>query len=217
MRPRVTLSCAQSADGRIATTTGDSQWISGPETLRLAHELRNENDGILAGIGTVIADNPQLTCRIEGGSDPHRVVLDSMLRTPLDSHIATQATNVPTTAFAGPDAPEENARRLEESGVGVVRVSASQSGLDLHEVLAELSNLNVSTLMLEGGAGIITSFLRARLVDRVILVCAPMFIGNGTETVGDLGITSLSDAIRGTTSKVRQAGNDIVWEFDIND
>ncbi len=213
MRPRVTLAYAQSADGRIATKTGDSQWISGSETLTLAHELRNEHDGILAGIGTVIADNPQLTCRIEGGSNPHRIILDSRLRTPVDSHIVQQASNVPTTVVCGREAPAQTEQRFRDSGVSVMRVDSDDTGLDLHEILRQLGEMSIESLMIEGGSGVMTSFLRERLVDRVILVSAPLFIGEGTNAIGDLGTTMLAKAIRGRTQSVRQAGDDIVWEF----
>ena len=98
-RPRVTLTYAQSLDGRIATSTGQSQWISGEQTLRLAHELRRDHDAILVGAGTVVADDPRLTCRIEGGRNPHRCVLDTSLRIPLTSHVVAQTHEAPTSLF----------------------------------------------------------------------------------------------------------------------
>ena len=103
-RPRVIVSYAQSLDGRIATTEGESQWISGSETLELSQQLRASHDGIMVGIGTVLADNPRLTCRIEGANSPHRFVVDSRLNTPLGSHIVTLAREVPTTLFCAANA-----------------------------------------------------------------------------------------------------------------
>lgn len=226
-RPRITLTYAQSLDGRIATATGDSRWISGEETLRLAHELRNEHDGILVGIGTVLADDPQLTCRIPGGRNPHRVVLDSELRTPLDSHAASQAHEVTTTIFCRPDAPADRRASLEAAGVEVVtlaggpRSEAAANGngsqLGLNEVLRDLRAAGVRRLLVEGGSGILTNLFAARLVDRLVLVCAPLVIGTGTSAVGDLQVRRLATAWRGHTVSVRQAGEDIVWEVRFDD
>ena len=213
-RPRITITCAQSLDGRIATRTGKSRWISGDETLKVAHELRNEHDAILVGIGTVLADNPQLTCRLPGGRNPHRVVLDSRLRTPLDSHIVTQAGDVPTTIISNGTSPVELREPLEAAGVHVVALRDEGDGLDLTSVMSYLGGHGIATLLVEGGSRVITSCLAARIVDRMVLVSAPLVIGTGTEAVGDLGVTELSEAIRGRTRSVRIAGNDIVWEID---
>lgn len=214
-RPRILMSYAQSADGRIATRTGDSRWISGPETLHLAHELRHEHDAIVVGVGTVLADNPQLTCRLPGGANPHRVVLDTALRTPMTSHMATQAPAVPTTVFCGPDAPRDAESRLADEGVNVIRTPLAGNRIRLESVLEHLLQAGLESLMVEGGAGVITSFYRSGLVDRVLLVCAPMIIGSGTEAVRDLDVHALADAMRGTTASVRQLGNDVVWEFTL--
>lgn len=217
----MTLTYAQSLDGRIATATGQSQWISGDETLHLAHELRRDSDAILVGAGTVIADDPRLTCRIERGRDPHRCVLDSTLRVPAESHIVSQAASVATTVFfdaSRMDAEQEaRASTLRRAGVELVDVPATESGLDLRAVLLHLRESGHASLLVEGGSGVITSFFRAALVDRLVLVSAPMVIGSGTEAVGDLGTERLSAALRGTTRSVRQLGNDVVWEVAFAD
>ncbi len=217
-RPRVTLTYAQSLDGRIATSTGQSQWISGEQTLRLAHELRRDHDAILVGAGTVIADDPRLTCRVEGGRDPHRCVLDSMLRIPPTAHVVAQAGGVATSVFHAESATDpactQRAHALTVAGVELVAVPATDGGLDLRAVLEHLRALGCASLLVEGGSAVLTSFYRARLVDRLVLVCAPMVVGSGTDAVGDLGIEELSGAQRGTTRRVRQLGDDIVWEID---
>ncbi len=204
-------------DGRIATITGDSQWISSDATLELAHRLRAEHDGILVGIGTVLADDPQLTCRIPAGRNPHRFVLDSTLRTPLDSHVVAQATEVQTTLFGddGADSPAVDARHAElvRMGVDVRTVPRDGNGLVLRAVFDEMVAIGIASVLVEGGAGLITALYSARLVDRLVLVSAPVVIGTGTEAVGGLGIERLADAWRGTTRSVRQAGDDIVWEI----
>jgi len=220
-RPRITLTYAQSMDGRIATATGDSQWISGAETLRLAHELRARHDAIMVGVGTVIADDPQLTCRIDGGRNPHRVILDTTLKTPTSSHVAADARAIPTTVFhqrpnpGDPAEPDlaERAARLAALGVALRPVARARDGLDLRAVLAELRAMGFESLLVEGGSRLLTSLYAARAVDRVILVGAPVVIGAGTEAVRDLGLRRLADAWRGTTVGVRQAGDDVVWEI----
>lgn len=212
------MAYAQSMDGRIATITGDSQWISGDATLELAHRLRNEHDGILVGIGTVLADDPQLTCRIPAGRNPHRFVLDSTLRTPLGSHVAAQAHDVQTTVFCDADvhSPAVEGRRAElvRRGVSVRTAPREGAGLDLGAILEQMRAIGIDSLLVEGGAGLLTALYAARLVDRVVLVSAPVIIGTGTEAVAELGIERLADAWRGTTRSVRQAGDDIVWEID---
>jgi riboflavin-specific deaminase-like protein len=217
-RPRVTLSYAQSLDGRIATASGQSQWISGNETLRLAHELRRDHDAILVGAGTVIADDPRLTCRITDGRNPHRCVLDSSLRIPTTARVVAHAGEVATSVFhdgsAADDGFARRARTLGNAGVALVGVPASEHGLDLRAVLERLYASGVTTLLVEGGSGVLTSFFRARLVDRLVLVSAPMIVGRGIEAVGDLGVERLSSAQRGTTRSVRRLGDDVVWEID---
>lgn len=212
-RPRITLSYAQSLDGRIATRTGDSQWISGEKTLQLAHQLRNDNDAILVGVGTVLADNPRLTCRLTEGRNPHRVVLDSRLRTPMDSYIVRQATEVTTTICCTNGVPPERRAPFEAAGVRVAILPGNDERLELHGVLRHLAKLGITSVLVEGGAGVITSFFAAHLVDRLVLVTAPLVIGTGTEAVGDLGTERLSETMRGRTHSVYQADNDIVWEI----
>ncbi|MFW5848380.1 MAG: RibD family protein [Spirochaetota bacterium] len=213
-RPTTTLSYAQSLDGRIATALGDSQWISGEETLRLAHELRGSHDAILVGVGTILSDDPHLTCRLPGGRDPHRVVLDSRLRTPVESKVARPAPTVRTTIFCANPTPEKRRAELETAGIAVVPVASDATGLDLRAVLDALVDMGVASLLVEGGSGVVTSFFRAGLVDRLVLVSAPLVIGAGTDAVGDLGVRRLGEARRGRTTAVRQAGNDVVWEME---
>lgn len=214
MLPAVTVSYAQSLDGRIATHTGSSQWISGPETLTLAHELRRDHDAVLVGIGTVLADDPKLTCRLPGVNvRPLRAVLDSRLRLPEDSHLAASAASHHTVVFTGKDAPAERRQRLAELGVSVAAVDRDGEGLSLHAVLQQLASLGVTTVLVEGGSGVITRFLVQGLVKRMVIVIAPMIIGDGVQAVGDLHVTDLSRALRPTSRSVTTVGNDLVWEL----
>jgi diaminohydroxyphosphoribosylaminopyrimidine deaminase/5-amino-6-(5-phosphoribosylamino)uracil reductase len=212
--PFITVKFASTLDGRIATRTGDSQWISGPASLRLAHQLRRENDGILVGIGTVIADNPRLTVRLVDGRDPLRIVIDSRLRIPLTARVlqegAAHHTLIATTDRVDPARIGE----LEELGAEVLTLpeEADGAGVNLIELFAALGRRRVASVLVEGGAGIITSLLAGRLVDRMIIAIAPKIIGQGLEAIGDLGITSLKGAITFSSVKTRKLGPDIIFD-----
>lgn len=210
-RPQVTLSFAQSLDGRIATRDGVSQWISGEQTLNLAHQLRERSDAILVGVGTVIADDPRLTCRLPGGSSPLRVVLDGALRTPAKSNVAATAREIPTLIYCA-DACAEAAEPLRANGAEVAQIALAGDHLDLTAVLTDLYSRGVESLLVEGGSAVITSFVAQALWDEIVAVMAPMIIGTGTDSVGDLGVTELADAVRGHTKRVTQMGEDVVWE-----
>jgi riboflavin-specific deaminase-like protein len=210
---RITLSYAQSLDGRIATKSGDSKWISGNQTLSLAQELRRDHDAIAVGIGTVLRDDPLLTCRIAENADPLRVIFDGSLRIPLESQIVTTAGSVNTIVFHGV-ANETKRSQLEAAGIIVARIGRSAEGLDVREAVGTLEERGVRTLFVEGGSALITSFLRSRLVDRVVCVIAPIYIGSGTDSVSDLGVERLADAWRLVPRRTYQLGNDLVWELD---
>src|SRR6266850_2247738 len=159
-RPLVTVHYAQTLDGRIASRTGDSRWVSGEGSLRLAHELRAAHDAVLVGIGTVLADDPKLTVRLAAGTSPVRVVVDSRLRIPLGANVLkddTAATIVATTHAA----PEPKAASIRSHGAVVLRARAASDGtVDLVDLLRRLRGRGVRTLLLEGGRGMITSALR---------------------------------------------------------
>ncbi len=212
-RPYVTLSWAQTLDGRLATLTGDSQWIGGPESLNFAHQLRRDNQAILVGVTTVLKDNPRLTCRIPGGRNPLRVVLDSQLRTPLNSALVVGIHEAPTVIYSGPAAPQERLQPLVNLGVTVVPVSLRQNRLDLGMVLSDLKTRGIGTLFVEGGAAVLTAFLAADLVDRVVVVTAPFLLGKGIEAVGDLGQRILAQAPRPLSWRRWDLGQDLATEL----
>ncbi len=213
-RPRVTISFAQSLDGRIATRGGQSQWISGAGTLELAQELRRDNDAILVGINTVLRDDPLLTCRLPGCPSPLRVVVDSRLRLPADSRIAQTADRYATIVYAL-EADPLQVDRLSRRGVRVtVMPPARGGGVDLPAALEHLAASGVETLFVEGGSAVITAFLRAGLVDRLLVVTAPLVIGEGIPAVGDLGVEDLAAALRFRPVRLEQRGDDVVWELE---
>jgi riboflavin-specific deaminase-like protein len=213
-KPHVTVTFAQSLDGRIATSTGESRWISGQKTLKLAHRLRRASDAIAVGIGTVLRDDPELSCRLVRGSSPLRVVLDSRLRIPLESKLGATAGRYPTLVFHGGSAPAARCEELFGAKIETVCVGqVDRNHLDLGQVLAALHSRGVHSLLVEGGSGIITSLLAQRLADRLVIVTAPIVIGTGVPAVGSLGIERLADASRFTTRKIRRMGSDLVWEL----
>lgn len=209
-KPYVTLSWGQTLDGRLATATGDSQWIGGPEALQFAHELRRDNEAILVGIGTVLKDNPRLTCRIPGGRNPLRVVLDSHLRLPSSSALA-DPSEAATLVYTCEDPRGAAARALIGQGVEVCQLDSGT--LDLERLLEDLGRRGISTVFVEGGAGVLTSFLRAGLADRAVVVTAPFLLGAGIEAVGDLGNRVLAQAPRPVRWRRWDLGDDQATEL----
>jgi 3,4-dihydroxy 2-butanone 4-phosphate synthase/GTP cyclohydrolase II len=209
-RPLVTVHYAQTIDGRIAARTGDARWVSGERALLLAHELRASHDAIMVGIGTVLADDPRLTTRLVKGPSPVRVIVDSTLRLPPDANVLTDRTS-PTIVATTEHAPAEREAAIRARGARVLRVPASGDAVDLAAVLAELRRDGITSLLIEGGRGIITSALRGHLVDRLTVCIAPKVIGQGIEAVGDLSIDYLRDAVTFTKSRFISCGEDVIF------
>ena len=213
-RPYVVLKYAQTLDGRIATAGGDARWISGEPERRVSHAMRAACDAVMVGIGTVLRDDPRLTVRMVPGASPIRVVLDSRLRVPPHSGVLDPdaVTIVLTTARSSPARREA----LVERRVRVEVVQEGPDGVDLHEGLARLSELGIRSLLVEGGARVITSLLRGRLVDRVVVALAPLLLGKGTEAVGDLGVAEVVQALRLVNPTHHAAGTDLLIAADLD-
>jgi GTP cyclohydrolase II len=175
-RPFVTLAYAQSLDGSIAGAGRRPLSLSGESSLQLTHELRAAHDAILVGIGTVLSDNPQLNVRLVPGSDPQPIVVDSHLRLPSASHLMESGRG--TWLAVTSDAEEQDEKRVRERGADVLRTPALDNGwVDLDALMASLVERGLSHLLVEGGARILTSFLKARLADYVVVTVAPRFVG----------------------------------------
>lgn len=209
--PHVTLHYAQTLDGRIATHTGHSQWISCPDTLRFAHQLRADHEAVMVGVGTVCADNPRLTVRLVDGTSPLRVIVDSALRLPLGAHVLTDRG--PTLVAATPRAPEVRIEAVRRQGADVLIVHEDDSGrVDLADLMRRLRSRGLTSVLIEGGAALITSALRSGLVDRLTVCIAPKVIGRGIEAIGDLNVTSMSEALDFATSSFTSVGEDIIFD-----
>jgi GTP cyclohydrolase II len=213
-RPYVVLKYAQTVDGRIATQRGDAKWISSEAERRISHGLRAACDAVLVGVGTAIVDDPQLTVRMVPGSSPLRVVLDSTLRLPSTAHVFDDEAR--TVALTTSSSSEERRADLRSRAVGVHVVDAGPRGVDLASALQTLRALGVGSLLVEGGARVITSFLAEKLVDRLIVGIAPTIMGAGIDAVGDLGVASVSESVRLTNRSVHQAGGDLLVAADIS-
>jgi diaminohydroxyphosphoribosylaminopyrimidine deaminase / 5-amino-6-(5-phosphoribosylamino)uracil reductase len=211
VRPTVTVSYAQTLDGRLAAANGSSRWISSPDSLRFAHQLRAEHDAVAVGAGTACNDDPRLTVRLVPGEDPLRVVVDSALRTPLSAAVLANGAAKGTVLAVTDRAPDERCAEAESLGATVLRLPASGKGrVDLDALLSGLHSLGVRSVMVEGGAALITSFLSERLVDRLAVCIAPKILGRGIEAVGDLGISDLTDSLMLTDTAVTLYGVDLV-------
>ncbi|MBS2018690.1 MAG: bifunctional diaminohydroxyphosphoribosylaminopyrimidine deaminase/5-amino-6-(5-phosphoribosylamino)uracil reductase RibD [Deltaproteobacteria bacterium] len=176
--PYVSLKLALSLDGRIATRTGESKWVTGPDARAKVHLLRSRNDAIAVGIGTALADDPRLTVRDAPGESPVRIVFDTKLRTPLGSRLVQTAREVPTVVLCGEDASTEVEAELVQSGVEVIRTAQSAEGrLDVLTALRVLAARNVVSLMVEGGAELAGSFLAGRFADELHVFVAPILLG----------------------------------------
>jgi diaminohydroxyphosphoribosylaminopyrimidine deaminase/5-amino-6-(5-phosphoribosylamino)uracil reductase len=178
-RPRVLLKLAISADGKAGAAGGAPVAITGEEVRERVHLLRAENDAIMVGIGTVLADDPQLTCRLPGMAkrSPVRIVADSALRLPFTSQLVQGASDTPVWVVCGHDAPKQAESDLRERAVEVLRLENSANPLDLRQVLGLLSDKGITRLMVEGGPTLAAAFIAADLVDKAVLFQAPMLVG----------------------------------------
>ena len=212
-RPYVTLTYAQSLDGSIAARRGEQTIISGPEAGKMTHRLRAAHDAILVGIGTVIADDPQLTVRLVRGKDPQPVIVDSRLRFPPWARLLRNGRRpwIATTEAADP----ARQATLEAAGARVMRLPAGPDGLvDLAALLEHLHRLRIRSLMVEGGAMVISNFLAGHLADRLVLTIAPMMLG-GLNAVANLGQLNGRAMPRLSRPQYQALGKDMVLFGDL--
>ena len=194
--PFVTLKSALTLDGKSATAEGDARWITSERSRRYVHKLRSQVDAIMVGVGTVIADDPLLTCRIPGGKDPLRVVVDSRLKVPLSArlfHLQSTATTLVATV-------SDDAARIagiRETGADVVICREMEGRVDLHDLMARLGAMHLQSVLLEGGSTLAGEALRRGVIDKVMLFYAPKLVGgDGPGLFAGRGVARMEDAIR---------------------
>ncbi len=207
--PSFCLKLASSLDGRIATGSGDSHWISSSASRTVVQAMRNRSDAVLVGVGTVLADDPRLTCRSRGGRNPLRVVLDGRLRTPAQARVVSGRGRL--LLVARPGGSRLRRRRLEASGVEVIEIGAK--GAQLWPRLArELGDRGLHSVLVEGGMEVSSSLLAARMVNSLTIFYNPRLIGSdGVAMVGPLKIRSLAHSLRFQTSEWKCIGEDMIW------
>jgi diaminohydroxyphosphoribosylaminopyrimidine deaminase/5-amino-6-(5-phosphoribosylamino)uracil reductase len=208
--PFVVLKCALTLDGKIATASGDSRWITNEKSRAYVHKLRSQVDAIMVGVGTVIADDPQLTSRITGGRDPLRVVVDSTLRIPLDAqllHLESKAGTVVATLADD----EEKIAGIRGCGADVIICREKGGRVDLHDLMARLGAMDVQSVLLEGGSTLAGEALRLGLIDKVMLFYAPKLVGGeGPGLFAGKGVARMNDAFRLRDVKMTRFAEDIM-------
>ena len=223
-RPYVKMKYAMTADGKIATKTGASKWITSEEARELVHDWRNACRGIMAGIGTVLADDPLLNCRKPGGRDPVRIICDSRLRIPEDSQICRTAQKYETIVACAlsedadrrPEEMRAKAERLRQQGVEVWSVPAQDGSVDLKELINRLGKRGIDSILLEGGGTLNESALRAGIVQEVNAFVAPkIFGGKARSPVEGIGVEVPQEALRMKMEQFRQVGPDLLITYRI--
>jgi diaminohydroxyphosphoribosylaminopyrimidine deaminase / 5-amino-6-(5-phosphoribosylamino)uracil reductase len=213
-RPLVTLKLAASLDGRLATYTGESQWITGPWARQRAHLLRASHDAVMVGSNTVLSDDPLLTCRLPGleQQSPARIVVDGRLRVPLTARVVAEAAKVPTwfVTLKGGDVSRREAFR--SAGVELIEVPPTPDRtVDMSAALQELGQRGLTRVLVEGGATLAAVLLGAGVVDRLAWFHAPLLIGgDGIPAVAPLGIETLGEAPRFERIGLEQVGDDVL-------
>ena len=218
-RPLVTLKLATSLDGRIATASGESRWITGPAARERAHLLRATHDAVLVGTGTALTDDPELTCRLAGLGErsPARIVLDRRLRLPLGLKLFAQGVLAPTWVAAAPSADPARQAELARRGVKLIATEEDTAGgIDLAALLHRLGDEGLTRLLVEGGGGLAASLLHAGLIDWLVWMRAPLVIGgDGIPAIAALSYGALAGAPRFTLVAREQAGADVIETYRV--
>ena len=212
--PFVVMKSAMSLDGKIATATGHSQWISCIESRQYVHALRNELMGIMVGVNTVIADDPQLTTRLDGatGRNPIRIVVDSKGRIPLSAKMLKDGTMNPVIIATTSDFPVQKRLTLEKSGHKVLTLPERYGHVDLQKLMLELGELGIDSILLEGGGTLNESALKNGIVDEIQFIIAPLILGgrDAISAVEGTGFNTVDEGIRLHQMTTRQIGKDIL-------
>jgi diaminohydroxyphosphoribosylaminopyrimidine deaminase / 5-amino-6-(5-phosphoribosylamino)uracil reductase len=209
--PFVTLKLAASLDGKIATASGDARWISCEESRATVHLLRNRYDAVLVGAGTVIADNPQLTCRMPGGRDPWRIILDARLRIPLGAEFLRQRGSEKNIVVTSDTGPTGKIRALKKLGATVWRLPAREGAVRWLPLLKKLAKTGIASVLIEGGATTAAGALKEKVVDKMLLFYAPKLLGgDGRYMIDSLGVEHVKQSVMLRNLKIQKSGADLL-------
>ncbi len=212
--PFVTLKCAATLDGRIATSTGESRWITGEAARAFGHEIRGRVDAILVGSGTLHADNPSLTCRISGRQtrDPVRIILDTRLTISEHAKVIQQESAAPTIVVTGPDVPADKKDRLLKHNVRILEIGLKNNRLDLRELMVTLGEMSVTSLLIEGGGTVAANALAEGIVNKLVYFVSPKLLGgsDGKAVFAGKGVEKLADAFSLARMTVTRVDTDIL-------
>ena len=215
-KPFVILKCAATMDGRIATSTGDSKWITNEKSRAYVHRIRHETDAILVGSGTLQADDPSLTARIDRikTKDPARIILDTHLTIREDARVLNQESESPTIIVIGPDVPDSAKNRIRKKGATLIEVPVKENRLDLSELMIKLGQMSMMSLLIEGGGTVAGAALRAGLVNKMLYFLAPKVLGgsDGIPVFSGNGPGRIRDAFELKKMKFTRFGNDMLIE-----
>jgi diaminohydroxyphosphoribosylaminopyrimidine deaminase / 5-amino-6-(5-phosphoribosylamino)uracil reductase len=217
-RPWVLFKSAMTLDGKVATRTGDSQWISGEDSRALAHEWRASVDAVVVGIGTALADDPQLTARPEGAlaeppyQQPRRVVFDTLARLPPTSRLVAAAAEIPLTIVASRAAARADSDALEAAGAQVIVATGENEPARVRSALEQLGTIGVASVLLEGGPHLAGAFFDAGEIDEVRLFLAPLLLGGSSarDPLEGIGVEQISEAMRALTCECERIGEDLL-------
>ena len=209
-RPFVLLKVAMSVDGKIATSTGDSKYITSKEARTHVHQLRSEVDAVMVGLNTVLRDNPELTPRLVKGKDPMKIVVDSKLKIPKSSNLMKNPAKliIATTNKAS----KNDIKKLQQKGINVIITQSSKGLVDLEDLMKQLGKHEITSVMIEGGSQLNSSAIKSGIVDKVLIFTAPKIIGNGIGAIGSLGIKKIEKAINLKNPVVKKIGKDVLIE-----
>ncbi len=214
--PFVVMKYAMTRDGKIATHTGKSRWISSEKARQNVHKSRHRYSGIMVGVNTVISDDPLLTCRLEGCRSPARIICDTNLRMPLDSRIVKTAHEI-TTYIATSNSDQESRKPYSDAGCEILTISRKGPHINLHELMRHLGKQGIDSILLEGGATLNYSALQSGIVNRVQTYIAPKVFGGSCAPgpIGGIGIDATEQAFRLAESRITMFGEDILIESEV--
>lgn len=209
--PFITLKIAQTLDGRIATSTGHSKWITSEESRTVSHRLRTKHDALLVGIGTILMDDPHLTARLVKGPSPKRIILDSQLRVPLDANVFSEDNPNKAIVVTTNNSSKEKITRIVERGSTVLVLDADERGWVPQDLLwKKLGELGITSVLVEGGSTVHTECLKSHNADQLILFFAPKLLGSGIDSIGELGIRNMNSALELYDTTIKRLNTDFI-------